>query len=190
VKLSEQLRALEKEYEERWNNGAEEIKSAVFAYEKAAELAEAEESQKRYRVFNRRGDGELSFATFGEALAAWMSDPVELLIATLGLTRAEGIAVAGVYELYRQAFEPGQHAHDLAEVGYGCLNFPAKKLSRTNELHEQQEREIGSSTLAFDDSHRDNPVRSQVSECPRCVVGIVTTEPNGKQWCSTCVGTP
>lgn len=60
-------------------------------------------------------------------------------------------------------------------MGLDVSTSQRKNLSRTNELHEQQEREIGSSTLAFDDSHHDNPLRNQVSECPRCVVGIVTT---------------
>lgn len=61
------------------------------------------------------------------------------------------------------------------------------ELRSEHGVHEQPKREPGLSALPDDGNDRGTPVL-KVSECPRCVVGIVTTWPNGKQSCSTCVG--
>lgn len=87
-------------------------------------------------------------------------------------------------------FEHGEH--DLSEQEDGSVwcyvepqTWPKKKVA--NGIHEQPKRESGLPALSAVGYDHDAPIR-KVSECPRCVVGIVTTEPNGKQWCSTCVG--
>lgn len=87
----------------------------------------------------------------------------------------------------------------VLRVGYGPTEEDAIRalqsaLSKIAELrsehgvHEQPERGTGLPSFPATDSDHAAPVRNQISECPRCVVGIVTTWPNGKQSCSTCVG--